>query len=85
MKWTLAAATLAAAVITAGPIANAAPGNGNGNGAKPVPTPGQSISAVASSGAGPAAVITVIYGLKGPYSNGLPNALQRVTANHPAG
>lgn len=80
MKLKMAAASLAVAALTVGPIASAAPGNGNGN--KPASPPGHSVSEVAKSGAGPVGVITVLSGL-GPYNTGRLNALQRVTANHP--
>lgn len=79
MKLKMAAASLAVAALTAGPIASAAPGNGN----KPVTPPGQSVSAAAKSGAGAVGVLTVLSGV-GPYNTGRPTAMAHVTTNHPA-
>lgn len=82
MKWKIAAAAVATAAIVSAPLAGAKTNN-KGNGNRPTTPPGQSISAIAKSGGGPAAILGALIGLK-PTNPGLPKALTNVTKPKPS-
>lgn len=84
MKWKMAVAAMAAAAVVSAPAANAAPASGSGTGSasgtanRPTTSIGQTISAIAKSGGGPAAILGALVQFK-PNNHGLLNALQRLT------
>lgn len=82
MKWKIATASMVAAAIISAPVAGAAPGNGSGNNGGTRPNIGQTISQIAKSGGGAAAILGQLVQFK-PNNKGLARALQNLLKPKP--
>lgn len=82
MKWKITTASVLAAAIMSAPVAGAAPGNDHGNNGGTRNTIGQTISQIAKSGGGAAAVLGQLVQFK-PNNTGLAKALQNALKPKP--